>query len=72
MWLTQQAQPSRLTRQEVQTQVRAAALRGDLHALIGEDGGSMFVPLPSGHGGLLYAGPNVGASEAESGVPAAA
>lgn len=72
VWLTQQAQPSRLTRQEVQAQVRTAALRGDLHALIGEDGGSMFVPLPGGPGGLLYAGPNVGASEAESGVPAAA
>ena len=32
----------------------------------------MFVPLPSGHGGLPHEGPYVGASEAESGVPAAA
>jgi hypothetical protein len=71
-WFAQQAQPSRFTRQEVLADVRAAALRGDLHALIGEDSGSMFVALPATHGGLLYAGPNVGTPAVDSGVPAAA
>lgn len=51
-WLTRQAQPSSLTRQQVLADVQAAHLRSDLAALIGEDSGSMFLSMPGHFSGL--------------------
>lgn len=75
-WLAQQAQPSQITRQSVLSQVHEARARGDLYALIGEDSGSMFLSTSAAYGGLIYAGPNVGATAvataADSGAPVTA